>query len=139
MEALRVPNWQVFSFKFIKMPFFSSFWFSALVYTIWNPSETLPTVLGIIFLVLSFTKARFFMAILSPLPLIATVILSFSVYIPSYRIGIIVLAVIWMIFYSIAMMVWKRIANEKYVLSPATRVLIYNPRDFIMPKGKGKR
>jgi len=136
MENLHVPNWQVFCFKTIKKPFVSSLWFSLLVYTIWNPSEVLPTLLGLAFLSLSFTSVRLYFAILSPIPMIATVILSFSVHNNTVRTIIVIFAIIWSVLYIIGMYVWRNIATKRYVLSPVSNILIYNPSDFLNPSKK---
>lgn len=134
MDDLHVSNWKVFCYKFIKKPFFSSLWYSALVYTIWNPSETLPTVLGILFLILSFTPIRFYLAILSPIPMIATVVLAFGVFNNTLLLIILIAAALWTIIYIVAMIVWRKIFTGEYVLSPVSNVLIKNPQNYLMPK-----
>jgi len=128
-----VPAWQVIPFNMIKKPFFSSLWYSVLVYTIWDPKETLPTVLGIAFLLLSFTKFRFFLAMLSPLPCIAAVILSWQHLVHPYPIIITVAGIIWLIMYVISMFIVNaRLNLGQYVISPVTNRMMYDTQYYMM-------
>lgn len=121
-----VPAWQVFPFNLIKKPFLSSIWYVLLVYTIWNPSDTLPTVLGILFLILSFTPARFYLAIFSIIPCIVEIIISRNYFIDSKPIIILMAGVFWIILYSIAMFVWHRLYKNKYMILPVSNKMVIN-------------
>ena len=119
-----VPAWQVFPFNLIKKPFLSSIWYVTLVYTIWNPSDILPTVLGIVFLILSFTGARFFLGILSPIPCIAEIIIPRNVFIDSKPTIVLIAGIVWIVIYLIAMFVWHHLTVGKYEILPVSNKMV---------------
>jgi membrane-bound ClpP family serine protease len=119
-----VPAWHVFSFNIIKKPFISSLWYVLLVYTIFNPSDFLPTAIGIVLLILSFTGARFFLAILSPIPCIAEIIVSRNIFIDAKPTIILIVGIIWLVIYTIAMVVWHHLAIGKYEILPVSNKMV---------------
>ena len=124
MENNYVPAYQVFSFNLIKKPFLSSLWYVLLVYTVFNPSDILPTVLGIILLILSFTNVRFYLGILSPIPCVAEMIISRNVFIDSKPTIILVAGIVWLIIYVIAMFVWHHCVVGKYEILPVSNKMV---------------
>lgn len=137
---MRVSNFNVFSFRFIKAPFFCSFWYVALCYTIWNPYDTLPTVLGIALLVLGFTKLRFVLGLLSPIPCIAEMIISFNffpdIFIP---VMLVFFGILWLYFYVFFIGVWRNIYKGNYVLDPVTNHLKYSDSYYLLSGLNKKR
>lgn len=128
-----VPAWQVIPFNLIKKPFISSLWYCILVYIIWDPSETLPTVLGILFLLLSFTPLRFILSMLSPLPCIASIVLSWFNMSDPFPIIITAAGIIWLILYTIAIFIVNaRLNLGQYVISPITNRMMYETQYYMM-------
>lgn len=119
-----VPAWQVFPFNFIKKPFLSSLWYVLLVYTIWNPSDLLPTILGIALLILSFTNFRFHLGLFSAVPCIAEIIVSRNVFYDSKPTIILFVGIIWLILYAIAMFVLQRLTVGKYEILPVSNKMV---------------
>ena len=119
-----VPALQVFSFNIIKKPFFSSIWYVMLCYTIWNPSETLPSILGILLLILSFTSARFILGVLSPIPCIATMILARNAFTNSIPSVIMIAGIVWLVIYAIAMFVWHHLTVGIYEILPVSNKMV---------------
>lgn len=119
-----VPSFQVFCFNLIKKPFLSSLWYVLLVYTIWNPSDILPSALAILLLILSFTGARFMLAILSPIPCIAEIIISRNVFIDNKPTIILIAGIAWIIIYLIAIFVWHHLSVNKYEILPVSNKMV---------------
>lgn len=78
----------------------------------------------------SFLNIRFYMGLLSPLPLIATVILSIMNY-PSIVPIIAICAVIWMIIYIIALHTWHELTIGHYVISPISNTMKYDSAYYL--------
>ena len=119
-----VPAWRVLPFNLIKKPFLSSIWYVLLVYTIWNPSDLLPTILGIALLVLSFTGARFFLGILSPIPCIAEMIICRNILNDPLPTIILIAGIIWLLLYIVAMITWHHLYVKKYEILPVSNKMV---------------
>lgn len=118
-----VSNINVFCFRNFKRPIISALWYVLLCYTIWNPSEILPSILSIVFLLITLTPLRIILAALSPVPCIAEMILSFSVFIDIKPTIILIAGILWLIIWLIGVGVWRNIVKGIYVLDPMTGVL----------------
>ena len=120
-----VPAFQVLPFNFIKKPVVSALWYSALsVLLIEN--QTASYIVGFLFLVLSFTQLRFYLAIGSILPMIASVILCFIHRTQSFAIGITIVAAIWLVCWSIALFVTIKLAKGDYEIKPVSNKMCYS-------------
>ena len=131
-----VPAYQVLPFSFIKKPIISALWYSALsVLLIEN--QTVSYIVGFLFFVLSFTQLRFYFAIGSVLPMIATVILSFVHRSQSFAIGVTVAAAIWLVCWIIALVVTVKLAKGDYEIMPASNKMRYS-LSYMLNKGLKK-
>jgi hypothetical protein len=100
----------------------------------------LPTVLGIVLLLLSFTKARIILGALSPIPCIAEMFLVFNVFHESLIPYLTVLfGILWLYFYVLGMIVWYHIVKGHYVLDPVTHHLKYDASYYLQMNLKKKR
>lgn len=121
-----VSNFNVFCFRTFKKPFFSSIWYCLLFYTIWNPSDTLPTVLGIIFLAFSFTRISCFLGLFSIVPCIAEMIICHNYFNNAIPVIVIICGLLWIVLWYFGVCVWRNIVKGVYVYDPNTRFLFRN-------------
>lgn len=131
-----VPASQVLPFNFIKKPIISAIWYSALsVLLIEN--QTVSFIVGFVFLALSFTQARFYLAIGSILPMIAVVVLCFTQKTQSFAIAAAAVAIIWFVCWIIALTVTLKLAKGDYEIMPVSNKMRYS-LSYMLKKGLQK-
>ena len=117
-----VPAYQVFAFNFVKRHVISALWYAALVHLLFEPFSTAAILISSAFIAISLWEIRFYMAIASPVPMIASVILSYLHY-QSVFPYIAIAGCIWLILCIIALIVTLRLNKNIYYIDPVTNIM----------------
>ena len=101
---INVPVFRVFCFNVIKKPIICALWYAVLIHIIFEPLSTTSILISSAILALSIWAIRFFFAVLSPIPMIASVVISIvNHFETSVLIVLLFFAIIWTILYVIAL------------------------------------
>ena len=126
-----VSNFHVFSFNAIKRPVISALWYALLVHLLFQPFSTISIILSSLLLGISFYKIRFFIGLLSPIPMAISLFLLWRDY-NNYFPYFVIISLLWMIVYYTAIIVWRRLTKGVYEISPITNRLKYNDAYYMM-------
>ena len=127
-----VPAWKVLCFNFVKKPIISALWYAFLAYTVFIKSDFLGYVVGVAFLLLSFTGLRFHLGLLSPIPCIAELIVCRNVLEPTFCNVLTVAGVVWLVIYAVCIHVLLRLSKGVYEIDPLTNEMKYNSSEYIL-------
>lgn len=120
-----VPAALVFPFNFIKKPVISALWYSALSVMLIE-DDTVSCLAGFVLLLLSFTQARFYLAIGSVLPMIAVVVLGFVQMTQPFAIAIAAIGAVWLICWIVALTVTLKLAKGEYEIMLVSNRMRYS-------------
>lgn len=117
-----VPAFLVLSFNFIKKPVISALWYAILAHFLLQPFSNAAIIVSSAFLAISFSSIRYYMAIVSPAPMILSLVLCLLNY-AEYFIYFFITAVIWSILCIIALIVTLRMSKGIYYIDPVTGIM----------------
>ena len=120
-----VPAWQVLPFTFVKRPIVCALWYAVLAHLIFEPFSTTAIIVSSAVLAISFFNIRFFLAILSPIPMIISIVIVHSKY-PDLFYIFLIAGIIWSILCIIAAVVTYRTAKNIYYIDPVTNIMYKN-------------
>ena len=122
-----VSAWKVLPFNFIKKPIISALWYAVLIHLIFEPFSATSILISSAIIAISFLGIRFYMALLSPLPLIVSVVLCVNNYSSALPV-IAICAGIWMIIYLIAVFTLYHLTANHYYIEEGTNIMKYTEK-----------